>query len=73
MMCGIQRIEAESRRGGGRHSQSRVDLEGVVDAPLQTGERSDHDNTQGQTASEQGNPALHTRIQWSGRRDACWK
>ena len=33
-----------------RDSQAHVDLEGVVDAPLQAGQRADHDDAQGQAA-----------------------
>ncbi len=37
--------------------QSNVDLEGVVDAPLQTGEGTDHNDTEGKAASKQADDA----------------
>ena len=45
------------------NSQAHVHLEGVVNAPLQSGQGTDHDNTQRQSTRGQGNPAKITRSQ----------
>ncbi len=39
------------------NSQAYVHLEGVVDAPLQSGQGTDHDNTQREAAGEESRPA----------------
>ena len=55
----FHRHNQRRQQGDGRYSQSHVHLEGVVDAPLQTCQRSDHDNTQGEPTGEQRHPVLH--------------
>ena len=45
------------------NSQAHIHLEGVVDAPLQSSQGTDHDNTQRQSTRGQGNPAKITRSQ----------
>ncbi len=43
--------------GERENSQAYVHLEGVVDAPLQSSQGTDHDNTQRQPTGEESGPA----------------
>ena len=50
----VQSHDAGEEGGGwGGNSQADVDLEGVVDAPLEAGEGADHDDAQGKAACEE--------------------
>ena len=40
-----------------RYSQTDVDFEGIIDTPLQTGQGTNHDNTQRQASGEEVEPA----------------
>lgn len=59
--------------GAARNLQADVDLEGIIDPPLQSGEGTNHDDTQREAASEESHPshfaddAAHRRALWQTR------
>ena len=59
MIKKIWQGEGEDMRG---NSQAHVHLEGIVDAPLESSQGTNHDNTQRESTGEESSPAVTSLI-----------